>query len=329
VTDAPSRQDTPENEDGNPSDEKPRGTQTQGTQTQDAPQWSAQQPEPAPWFLGRPGAVPPPPPPPPPGWPQAPLPPAPPLPPPTADQANWPDHAPGTRPEQQSGQEPQDQVPGQQGQGQNQDGQDGLPPVQDRVPVPPWTGQAPPNPERPTAGSGPAAGPQPQQPAPWHDPNRYGQPGPQQQKPRPPYGPPQPKREEPGERPPLSLRTRWARGLAIGGALCTLITLRYGYQDFPAWLIGAAVALVMSMGGLWCGVFAQRDAARRSQRAPEAVAAVVWSGISTLIAVGVVAISLAFFPQLRAYSDCMHSANTIAGQNACTQQLDHSMTLTP
>jgi hypothetical protein len=305
VTDAPSRQDNPENEDGHPSEEKARGTQTQ-----DAPQWSAQQPEPAPWYLGRPGAVPPPPP----GWPQAPLPPAPPLPPPTEDQANWPEHAPGTRPEQQ------------QDQGQGQDGQ---PPVEDRVP--PWTGQPPPNPERPAAGSGPAAGPQPQQPAPWHDPNRYSQPGsrPPQRNQRPPYGPPQPKREEPGERPPLSLRTRWARGLAIGGALCTLITLRYGYQDFPAWLIGAAVALVMSMGGLWFGVFAQRDAARRSQRAPEAVAAVVWSGISTLIAVGVVAISLAFYPQLHAYSDCMHSANTIAGQNACTQQLDHSMTLTP
>ena len=315
MTDAPSRQDNPENEDGNPSDEKARGTQTQ-----DSPQWSAQQPAPAPWFLGRPGAVPPPPP----GWPQAPLPPAPPMPPPTADQAAWPEHAPGVRPEQQG--------QGQQGQGgQPQDGQQEPGAATPSDQVPPWTGQAPPNPERPAAGTGPAAGPQPQQPAPWHDPNRYSQPGsrPPQQNQRPPYGPPQPKRGEPGERPQLSLRTRWARGLAMGGALCTLITLRYGYQDFPAWLIGAAVALVMSMGGLWCGVFAQRDAARRSQRAPEAVAAVIWSGLSTLIAVGVVAISLTFYPQLRAYSDCMHAANTIAGQNACTQQLDHSMTIAP
>jgi len=246
------------------------------------------------------------------------------MPPPTADPATWPDHAPGTRPEQQPGQEPQDEVPGQPGEGQQ-----GQPPVQDRVPVPPWTGQAPPNPERPAAGSGPADGPQPLQPPPWHDPNRYAQPGSrQQQNPRPPYGPPPPK-QEPGERPPLSLRTRWARGLAIGGALCTLITLRYGYQNFPAWLIGAAVALVMSMTGLWFGVFAQRDAARRSQRAPEAVSAVVWSGISTLIAVGVVAFSLAFYPQLQTYSDCMHAANTIAGQNACTQQLNQSMTISP
>jgi len=139
----------------------------------------------------------------------------------------------------------------------------------------------------------------------------------------------QPRREDPTQRPPLSLQTRWARGLAIGGALCTLITLRNGYQDFPAWLIGAAVGLVMSMGGLWFGVFAQRDAVRQSQRAPEAVAAVVWSGISTLIAVGVVAMSLIYYPQLHDYSHCMRAANTIAGQQACRQQLDNSLAFKP
>jgi hypothetical protein len=326
VTDAPSRQDSPENEDGRPSDENAAapGTAQTGQQTQDPPQWAADQPAPAPWYLGRPGAVPPPPAP---LWPQGPggqpLPPAPPLPPPTPDQAAWPQQAPGTRPEAPSAgetapdagaEEPSDAAPPSE-------------PAQD-APVPPWTGQAPPNPEQPAPGQQP--------PAPWLDPNRYGQPGArrqrEQQNPnqRSPYGPQQPRRgEEPGQRPPLSLPTRWARGLAIGGALCTLITLRYGYQDFPAWLIGAAVALVMSLSGLWLGVFAQREAARRSQRAPEAVSAVVWSALTTLVAVAVVAISLAFYPQLRDYSHCMRTANTIAGQSACQKQLDDSLTFRP
>jgi hypothetical protein len=113
----------------------------------------------------------------------------------------------------------------------------------------------------------------------------------------------------------------------VGGALCTLITLLNGYRNFPVWLIGASAALVISMGGLWFGVFAQRDAVKRSQSAPEAVGAVVWSSISTLVAVGVVAFSLLFYSQLHQYSDCMRSANTIAAQNACQQQLDHARNL--
>jgi hypothetical protein len=264
------------------------------------------------------------------------------MPPPTPDQANWPQQAPGTRPQQpsdagpdgqqdQQGQQGQGgqpwQGPGQgqyPGQGQDQNGQPA-----DRVP--PWTGQAPPNPEQPHPNAGPGPGPQP--PAPWLDPSRYGQPGsrPPQQNQRPPYRPPQqqPRREEPTQRPPLSLQTRWARGLAIGGAFCTLFTLLNGYHNFPAWLIGASVALVMSMGGLWFGVFAQRDALRQSQRAPEAVAAVVWSSISTLISVGIVAFSLIFYPQLHQYSDCIRSANTIAAQDTCQQQLDNSRTFKP
>jgi hypothetical protein len=117
--------------------------------------------------------------------------------------------------------------------------------------------------------------------------------------------------------------------LSLGGALCTLITLLNGYRNFPAWLIGASVALVMSLGGLWLGAFAQRDASRKSERAPEAVASVVWSGISTLIAVAIVSFSLIFYPQLRDFSNCMRAANTIAAQNTCQTQFDNSMTFKP
>jgi len=339
VTDAPSRQGTPEDEDGQPSagGEQP-GTQMQKTQdAAESPQWSAEQPAPAPWFLGQPGAAPPA------GWPPVPVPP---MPPPTQDQASWPYQAPGTRPEQagqsaQPGQSGQDQgAAGQaQGQGQGQapaqgqqgQGQTGAWPGGGAVP--PWTGQAPPNPEHPYPNAGPGSGPGQQPPAPWLDPSRYSQqPGgrPPRQDQRQPYRPPQQqRREEPGTRPPLGLQTRWARGLAMGGAACTLLTLLTGYHNFPSWLIGATVGLLMSLGGLWLGVFAQRAALSRRQRAPEAVAAVVWSSISTLITVGIVAFSLIFYPQLHQYSECMRSAKTIASQNACQQQLNNSRTFTP
>lgn len=379
MTDAPARQDKPDNESGGPSSDSGRdaaraaqGTQVQagqqaqpegsperqehaaqqggarqgsaqqeqgGAQQEErgqnlpVPQWSAQQPAPAPWFLGQPGPVPP-------NFPP-PFPPAamPPLPPPTPDQANWPNHAPGMRPPQQQpgqpGQPAQDGQPGQPGdQGQADAGQaPGAPQQPGNVPA---NGPA----RKPGQSPGPALGPygSPQQPAPWLDPDRYNQPGqrPPQYDPRSPYRPPQPPRqpqqprgEEPAKRPPLSLRTRWARGLAVGGAVCTLITLLNGYRNFPDWLIGACAGLAMSLGGLWFGTFAQRDALRKSQRAPEAVASVVWSSISSLIALAIVSYSLIFFPQLRQYSDCMRAANTIAGQSVCQEQFKNSLAALP
>ncbi|HEU5427111.1 MAG TPA: hypothetical protein VFU74_09570 [Actinocrinis sp.] len=370
MTDAPARQDTPDNESGGPSSERSddaaqteqsgrqgngqqdSGHQERGQQEREpgqnlpVPQWSAQQPAPAPWFLGQPGSMPPNFPPP------MPFPPAQgapgqyppvPMPPPTPDQANWPNHAPGTRPEQIPGQSPQPGQPPQTGQsgdqpsGQAPDGQAPNSPQQQPGNVP-ATAPA----RQPGESPGPALGPygSPQQPAPWLDPNRYNpQSGqrPPQYDPRSPYQPPQPPRqpqqqqrgEEPGKRPPLSLRTRWARGLSLGGAACTLITLLNGYRNFPDWLIGACAGLVMSLGGLWFGTFAQRDALRKSQRAPEAVASVVWSSISSLIALAIVSYSLIFFPQLRQYSDCMRSANTIAGQSVCQEQFKNSLAALP
>ena len=117
--------------------------------------------------------------------------------------------------------------------------------------------------------------------------------------------------------------------MAVGGFACTVITVLNGYQNFSAWLFGASVGLALSLGGLWFGTFAQRDAARDAKRAPEAVAAIVWSSISSLMALSLLSLSLIFYPQLSQYSDCMRSANTISGQQACQNQLNNSMTFKP
>ena len=360
MTDAPSRQDPPENEDGPPdtgsaaasTHDKPvseaspsgalgsdaRGSEAPGSDASSSdttPQWASDQPAPAPWYLGQPGAAPPP----------APYPASPPtafpppLPPPNPDQANWPNQPPGTRPEssgateaqpqqgQQSGQPPQPQAAPQQ-------------PPQPSGGVPPWTGQAPPNPPPGWPGPGQQQGqqqPGPPYPAPWHDPNRYARPGtqPQQQGPtrRPPYQPPErpnpDRRPDPLQRPELSLRTRWARGLAIGGFACVVITVLNGYQNLDAWLFGAATGLALSLTGLWFGAFAQRDASREAKRVPEAVAAIVWSSISSLIALSLLSLSLIFYPQLSQYASCMRAANTISSQKACQNDLNNSMTFKP
>ncbi len=367
MTDSPARQDKPDNENGGPSSDSTGSVEENG-QNLPAPQWSAEQPAPAPWFLGQPGPVPPqfPPPlpyppvqgPPAQGSPgQVQYPPVP-MPPPTPDQAAWPNHAPGTRPEPPAQQVPQGGPAGQQGESagpQDASRPQAQNPNQPQPQPQPQPGTVPAAgpPRKPGQSPGPALGPNgspnqpapwfdpnnPPQPAPWHDPNRYNQPDqrPQQHDPRSPYRPPQPPRqpqqqprgEEPERRPPLSLRTRWARGLAVGGAACTLMTLLTGYRNFPDWLIGACAGLLMSLGGLWFGTFAQRDALRNAQRAPEAIASVVWSSISSLIALAIVSYSLIFFPQLRQYSDCMRAANTIAGQNVCQQEFENSLAALP
>jgi hypothetical protein len=188
-------------------------------------------------------------------------------------------------------------------------------PPQDAVP-PPWSGTAPPNPP-PTGDGG-------QQPAPWHDPNRYSNPGgrPPRQQQRPPQ--PGPRGPEGLKRPVLDLRTRWARGLAVGSAACTLVTLLYTYSKFPAYLVGAATGLAMALAGLWLGTIAHRAASRAGRKAPEAMAAIVWSAISCVISVSIVAFSLAFYSQLEQYSTCVKGANTIAAQHACQTQLENT-----
>jgi hypothetical protein len=199
--------------------------------------------------------------------------------------------------------------------------------------VPAWTGRLP---ERGAPGGqqgqgqgqggpqGPGHDAPQQRPSPWHDPNRYGSP---QQRPdlgRQGQQRPGAAAEPPG---PLDLRTRWARGLALGATACMLIALWYAYSNiaaFPSFLISAAVGLVLAMVGLWFGVFAQRAAMRKNKRAPEAVGAIVWSSIAAFISLMILAYSMVFYTQLDQYAHCMRSATTIALENKCVTDYENS-----
>jgi hypothetical protein len=341
VTDAPTRQadadeNRPQHEADRPSAPAPSEPAGAGSG------WAAEQPPAAPWYLGRPGAVPPVPPgwggpgpgapgPGAPGWQQYPPQqqfPGPPYPP----QQYPPQPHPGQPRPAQAAPGPM-QAPGQSpDQGANPAGPGAAqPPGQPAAgSVPPWTGTPPPNPQHPGMPRPGRPGPQqppgglPQQP--WHDPNRYagrnadGRPNrpPRQERPQRPEQRPGP---DALKRPELDLRTRWARGLSLGAAACTLIALYFTYAKFPAYLFGAGTGLVLALAGLWLGTIAHRASARQGRRAPEAVGAIVWSAISCVISVSIVAFSLAFYHQLDQYSTCLRSATTISARQVCDDQL--------
>jgi hypothetical protein len=271
------------------------------------PRWSDSQPEPAPWYVGRPGAAPQP-------------------------QAGWgvampPQQQPAApRPEQPADDGGDDAAAGAEG-GEDGSGrsaspgdQSGAAPGAQGAPEPPPI--APP--QNPYDQPGPFGPPPPPMP-PWQDPNRYGtpqrpqQPGQQQDD---PWQRRQQQRQQQSQqpqepRPPLDLRTRWARGMALGAIACTLAAIWYSISNFPTWMIGAGAGLVLGMTGLWLGVFAQRAALAKGKRAPEAVGAIVWSSIASLLSLMILAFSLIFYTQLSQLSNCLRTATTISAQNQC------------
>jgi hypothetical protein len=336
VTDASRSQTEPAEPDGGPA-EAPQGgggAPNSGDGKGDAagprpPRWSEQQPEPAPWYVGQPGGGPqqqs--------GWgvaaPQQPI--APPQPygqppqqPPYGEppygQPPQPGQGPGPGPHSTPEQAPDgpaapDQNPGSQVPPQGTPSGQQPPPQQ--PPAPP--------PQSPYGQPGPNGPPPPPMP-PWQDPNRYGPPqGRLQPPPNRPDDPWQrqrqqqrpPAQQEKDKRAPLDLRTRWARGLALGSIVCTLLAIWYSISNFPTWLVGAGAGLVLGLVGLWLGVFAQRAALAKGKRAPQAVTAIVWSSIATLMSLMIVAFSLIFYTQLSQLSQCERAATTIAAQNQC------------
>lgn len=287
------------------------------------PRWSEQQPAPAPWYVGRPGPAPQPPP----GWGTAP--------PRQPAGPQFPVPGPGAAPAPgPQGPQPQDRPPENQPPGPVSPNGGGPVPGQSAPPpaAPPPYGQPPQGQQGPHQGPygdpyggapGPGGRPGSQ---PWHDPNRYGQPQRPPQNPHDPWAPQRRRPEPPAEpepRGPLDLRTRWARGLSYGAVLCTLGAIWYSISNFPTWLVGAGTGLALGLTGLWLGVFSQRAAAKRGKRAPQALSAIVWGSIASLISLIIIAFSLLFYSQLSQLSNCMRTADTVAAQKQCQTNFEN------
>ena len=335
MTDASPQQPEPdEPAEGGPR--APRDGDEQGRKRPDKtpPRWSDQQPAPAPWYVGRPGPAPQPPP----AWgaapPRHPAPPAAAVPPGEVrgpgPQDRPPEHqAPGSAGPDGGGQVPgQAPAPGAQGAPPP-----AAPPPYGRPPQPPQgSGQDPYGQPGPYGPQGPYAPPYgrpagQQGPQPWHDPNRYGQPQRPPQRPNDPWAPQQRRPERPPEpeRGPLDLRTRWARGISFGAILCTLAAVAYGTSHFPIWLVGAGTGLVLGLVGLWLGVFSHRAAAARGKRVPQAVTAIVFGSIASLISLLIIAFSLILYGPLSQLSNCERTADTIAQQNQCQTNFENQL----
>ena len=260
----------------------------------ESPRWSDSQPAPAPWFVGQPG-----------GGPQA------------QPQAGW-----GVAMPPQQPAPPQQPVRPEAPKPQTPEGAAAPERPEGQAPEVPEAPIAPPlPPQNPYDQPGPFGPPPPPVP-PWQDPNRYGPPQRQQpdQRQNDPWQRQRPEQRPAGEqekRTPPDLRTRWARGLALGAIACTMAAIWYSVSNFPTWMIGAGAGLVLGLVGLWLGVFAQRAAMAKGKRAPEAVGAIVWSSIASLLSLMILAVSLIFYTQLSQLSHCLRTATTISAQNQC------------
>lgn len=323
VTDASPSQTEPAEPDGAPEAPESGGGHGSKAAGPQPPRWSEQQPQPAPWFVGRPGAAPPQQA----GWGVAAPPPyqSPPQPPVSDARPGSPvDQAPGSQVPPQSAPTNAPADADADADVRDSDGPANGAPA-DAGTQQPTAPQQPQSPQNPYGQPGPYGGPPPPPVPPWQDPSRYGPPQ-RQQPPRQQQNDPWQRQQQqrqprqPGQaepRGPLDLRTRWARGLALGAIFCTLISIWYSISDFPTWLVGAGAGLVLGLVGLWLAVFAQRAAMAKGKRAPEAVGAIVWSSIASLLSLMIIAFSLIFYTQLSQLSTCVRSATTISAQNQC------------
>ncbi len=87
-----------------------------------------------------------------------------------------------------------------------------------------------------------------------------------------------------------------------------------------------AVALVIAAIALWLSISAMSRARRGGTGRPRgAVFATVLGVVGVLLSAFVLAGFAMFWPQLQQYANCLSGANTPSAQQACQQQLDHSV----
>jgi hypothetical protein len=96
-----------------------------------------------------------------------------------------------------------------------------------------------------------------------------------------------------------------------------MLSVMEGITAFPAWLVGSAVGLALSVAGATLGIVVQTRASRQGKRSPEAVAGIVFGLLLGLVALSEVAVALMFYGPLDDYARCMRSAITITVQNDC------------
>jgi len=124
--------------------------------------------------------------------------------------------------------------------------------------------------------------------------------------------------------PDPDLRQRALAAFVLG--LLSLLGLTLGLGNVHRSVYVATLALLFAVTAIWLGAGANRRARRSGTARPRgAVSGIVLGGFGLAIsALWLMALAV-FWPQLSAYYNCMNGANTVVAQQACHNQLTHSI----
>jgi len=124
--------------------------------------------------------------------------------------------------------------------------------------------------------------------------------------------------------PDPDLRQRALAAFVLG--LLSLLGLTLGLGNVHRSVYVATLALLFAVTAIWLGAGANRRARRSGTARPRgAVSGIVLGGFGLAVsALWLMALAV-FWPQLSAYYNCMNGANTVVAQQACHNQLTHSI----
>jgi hypothetical protein len=122
---------------------------------------------------------------------------------------------------------------------------------------------------------------------------------------------------------PALQQRAWA---ALMLALISLVGLMLLSSNARRGIVVLAVTLVIGAVGLWLAITTMSRSRRAGGARPRfvvlaTVLAVAGTGFSAVALLGFAL----FWPQISQYENCMAGANTVAAQNACSQQLNNSL----
>jgi predicted PurR-regulated permease PerM len=96
--------------------------------------------------------------------------------------------------------------------------------------------------------------------------------------------------------------------------------------DFHRGVYLVIFALVVGLAACWLGVTAMQRARRSASMRPRgAMFGTVLGGIGAFLSAVLLIFLAVFWRQLTTYSQCLGTANTVAAQQACMNQLNRSL----
>jgi hypothetical protein len=124
--------------------------------------------------------------------------------------------------------------------------------------------------------------------------------------------------------PDPALRQRALAAFVLG--VLSLLGLALGLGNLRRGVYVAVLTLLFGATAIWLGAGARRMARRSGTARPRgATSGIVLGGFGLAFSALWLLVLAVFWPQLNTYYNCMNSANTVAAQQACHNQLTNSV----